>query len=185
MPRRPFWSDTFDLDLLKVIPGVEELLGDTADVTLYTHGHIAEMDQPDACRLISPTCWNTTRGFAAFFGFREPRKPSAFWTDDPIVECTFLEALRDAWVHTYVLMVEQRTIIVMPRLALHFQRLLSHHRGWTEPLEAQVLEAHHRTVLEQLALAKSRVEYWRHMTTGPAAARVTNRMPAPIAETRP
>jgi hypothetical protein len=77
-------------------------------------------------------------------------------------------------VHTYVLMVERHTIFVMPRLQLHFDRLLWHHRGWGDhPLEPQVLEAHHRTVLEQLELAKERVEYWRHMTTGPAAARAT------------
>lgn len=180
MARRPFWSDTFDLDLLKVIPGVEELLGETADVPLFTHGH-----RTDDGLLAHPTCWNTTRGLAAFFGFKYPAKPSAFYTSDPIVECTFLEALRDAWVHTYVLMVEQRTIFVMPRLQLHFERLLSHHRGWTPRLEPQVLEAHHRTVRDQLTLAKERLEYWRHMTTGPAAARVTDRTPAPISEIRP
>src|SRR4051812_12912554 len=101
MPRRPFWSDTFDLDLLKAIPGVEELLGETADIPLFTHGHIAGADQPDAFRLVHPACWHTTRGLAAFFGFKDPAKPSAFYTSDPVVECTFLEALRDAWVHTY------------------------------------------------------------------------------------
>lgn len=96
-----FWSDNFDADLLKVIPETEEILGETANIQLWTHGGLTDG------KLNHPSCWNTDVGMTAFFGFKQTGfKPDAFWTDRPLVSCTFLEACRDAWVHGFVIGVD-------------------------------------------------------------------------------
>ena len=53
--RAPFWSDNFDIDLLKVIPDADMMLGEAADVVLYTHSHTPHGG------VNCPTVWHTAQ----------------------------------------------------------------------------------------------------------------------------
>jgi hypothetical protein len=92
-----FWSDDFDMDLLKIFPDLIAALGATADLTLWTLGHRT------FGRLNHPSVWNT---HAAFIWFEKPNlnRDEHGWfniggcvSDDEEVECTWLELLRDQW----------------------------------------------------------------------------------------
>ena len=88
------WCDTFDADLLKVVPGTEEALGEAAGVLLLTRGH------ETGGKLNHPSVWNDHAGMLAFFwtpGCEHLGCPGGYVTDAPVVACTFLEAVRDAW----------------------------------------------------------------------------------------
>ena len=137
----PFWSDDFDMDLLKVLPETPDILGKTADVELVTQGHTSHG------RLNHPAVWNTDGGLAAWFGFRDPARPTGFVCDHPLVRCTFLEVLRDAWSHTYLVMVERQRVWGNSRVGWElFQQLMYHRRGWhTYPaavIETALAELH-------------------------------------------
>lgn len=148
--RARFWSDDFDMDLLKLLPDLEEILGDAADVVLCTYGGTSHG------RLNHPSCWNTSSGLAAFFGFRDAAKPESFSAGDrELVRCTFEEAIRDCWPHTYVMLVERRPIFDSQKLRRDFDLLMSHRRKWHE---AQT--DHDRALVrlrEQLELASVRL----------------------------
>lgn len=157
MNQMPFWSDDFDMDLLKVIPGVEELLGESASLSLYTHGHTT------FGRLNHPSVWNDYRGPVAFFGLHRNAttgllgvKPPGYWTDEPIVECTFLEALRDCWPHTYRLVVEGAEVFDSFRLCPAFEVLMFHIRGW-KTVQEQSVERIQERVRRELTLARDRL----------------------------
>ena len=45
------WCDTFDADLLKVVPGAEEALGDTAAIELLTYSN------PTNGKINCPAAW--------------------------------------------------------------------------------------------------------------------------------
>lgn len=47
-----FWADDFDMDLPRIIPRLDDVLGDTAGVRLWTHGHTSHG------RLNHPSVWN-------------------------------------------------------------------------------------------------------------------------------
>lgn len=102
MPER-FWSDDFDMDLLKLFPDLPRRLGAAADLPMWTLGGTSYG------RLNHPAVW----GGEAFFGLRrgETGKPGGYYTSHPVVECTWLEALRDAWPHTYRLIVDGRWVV--------------------------------------------------------------------------
>lgn len=127
-PRAPFWSDDFDMDLLKVIPNVENILGPSADTILYTR-----CNNPYQGRLNHPVCWGVT---SCFGSSNPPWKPHGWVCGDntPIVECTFLEALRDVWSHSIVLCVEGDTIFDGHGLSDDFMRLMYKLRGWNSDL---------------------------------------------------
>lgn len=120
--RAPFWSDDFDLDLLKIIPETEEIIGDLADQVLYTHGSSAKG------RLNHPSVWNHPLGFVAFFGLSGPAKPEVYHSFEPVVECTVLEMLRSAWVQSWVPIVEGYQL---PQIGAHadFDPIMFHVRG--------------------------------------------------------
>ena len=94
------WCENFDLDLPKVIPGALVALGDTADQVLFTHAAVTNG------RINLPAAWNENDGMASYFGFKSPANPPGHYTERPVVECTFWEALRDLWIHQHLLMVE-------------------------------------------------------------------------------
>lgn len=125
MTRPPFWSDDFDMDLLRVIPEAEAIIAPIAGAPLWTHGHL----DLTRGRLNHPTVWNWDGGVFAYFGTRPTGfKPDVFDTDAPIVECTVLEAFRDAWVHSYLIVVDGRRAWDVDSLV--FERLMYHRRGW-------------------------------------------------------
>lgn len=95
-----FWSDDFDVDLLKVFPGIRHLLGPTIDVPVWTVGHSS------FGRLNSPAQWNMP--FGSFLWLSKPNLPrdKNGWVningcvcDQQEIEGTWLEWLRDAWAH--------------------------------------------------------------------------------------
>lgn len=106
MPER-FWSDDFDMDLLKLFPDLPERLGEMAEVRLWVHGG------ESYGRLNHPSVWHDHEYMVAFFGLAPDAtgKPGAYWTSDPVVECTWLETLRDEWPHQYTIVVGRRPVL--------------------------------------------------------------------------
>lgn len=95
------WCDNFDADLLKLIPNTPTILGDMADVKLWTY-----CDRPDGAKLHAPCSWHGPTGMIAFFGLQSHHfKSDAYYTDAPLVACTFLEACRDLWCHHALLKI--------------------------------------------------------------------------------
>lgn len=97
-----FWSDDFDSDLLTVFPDIRKLLGATIDVPIWTISHTTYG------RLNCPAAWNTDLGLSCFLWLEKPNLPrnEHGWVnihgcvaDEPEVEGTWLEWLRDQWVH--------------------------------------------------------------------------------------
>lgn len=128
MPK--FWSDDFDMDLLKLFPDLPATLGETADRVLWTTGHATWG------RLNSPTCWNT---HGAFFWTHKPnlKRDEHGWfnvmgcvSDSPEIECTWLELLRDQWPHSYgfILLPSNCAFNAPPRE--EFERIMYDLRGW-------------------------------------------------------
>lgn len=109
-----FWSDDFDMDLLRVFPNLPMLLGATAAIELWTVGH------ESYGRLNHPTCWDTPHGLTAFFWFQPPElvrnAHGWFWLDggyvgnDQALRATWLEVLRDCWAHQYAISLEGRIV---------------------------------------------------------------------------
>lgn len=101
MPER-FWSDDFDMDLLKLFPDLPDRLGPVADTPMWTHGGTSHG------RLNHPSVWNGHECMVAFFGLvpGQTGKPDEYYTTNPVVECTWLEALRDAWPHSLAIVVD-------------------------------------------------------------------------------
>ena len=116
----PFWSDDFDMDLPKLFPDARRLLGDLGDIELVTTG------RPDqrTGRLNHPSVWNSDRAMLAFFGFRSAVRPSHYYTNEPEIRCTTWEAFRDAWPHSYLIVVERRPIWDTFALRAEFNALL-------------------------------------------------------------
>lgn len=102
-----FWADDFDMDLPKVLPDLDDILGDTASMPLWTYGGTSHG------RLNHPSVWGNPEGHMdAFFGLSPDTvgKPDSYYTDDELVECTWREAVRDAWSHNYVIVVADRDV---------------------------------------------------------------------------
>lgn len=118
------WCDSFDADLLKVVPGAAVALGDTEGLELSTYSN------PTDGKINCPSEWSTEDGFTAFFWTNPDRKPpQVYYTTAPVTGCTFLEAVRDEWVHHAILNVNG-TEIWRPPVRL-FERLMYDVRGWT------------------------------------------------------
>ena len=136
--RAPFWSDNFDMDLLKIFPEAPTALGPIAERTIYTVGGITHG------RLNHPSVWNTDLGLAAFFGVTAGGfLPAGFVTGRPdkVVECTVLEAIRDCWVHTYAIVLKGRVAFDTNGMRQVFDRVMYHRRGWLQASEDQATAA--------------------------------------------
>lgn len=124
----PFWSDDFDMDLLQLLPDLPERLGDAANIPLWTYGNTSYG------RLNHPSVWNGHYGHEAYFGTDDTGtwKPDGYRSHyDQIVACTWLEALRDAWPHNYMIFVD-RAVVVWDTIRLQptFDKLMYGLRGW-------------------------------------------------------
>jgi hypothetical protein len=116
------WCDTFDGDLLKLVPGAAEVLGEAAGVQLTTYSRLT------GGVINHPSVWNTHVGFASFFWTSPEGRPDETWsTDAPEADCTFLEAVRDMWVHSAAIIVN-RSVVWRPPVRV-FMRLLADARG--------------------------------------------------------
>jgi hypothetical protein len=133
--RAAFWSDDFDMDLLRLVPEVPELLGDTGARTLYVRGGTSHG------RLNHPAAWldstntddgtNGTEGsHVAFFGHRGPAEPPGYSAGQPVVACTVEEALRDAWAHSLRVVVDDVLVFDGAAFQGPFQDWMYVLRGW-------------------------------------------------------
>lgn len=147
---RPMWCDDFDMDLPKVIPGAREAVGELGDILLWTSG------RPDANGVLNhPSVWNHDDGMIAFFGFREVNKPEGY-VGDGYVRCTVWEALRDAWSHHYIMLVERRAIWDTGALWKDFEHIMWCERGWGDLTPRQADDARSQ-VLSSLRQAVERL----------------------------
>jgi hypothetical protein len=155
---RLFWSDDFDMDLPRVIPETCEICAPIAGLALWTTGHTTHG------ALNHPSVWNSDGGSVAFFGTRGICKPESYWTNSPTVQCTAWEAIRDAWPHSYIMVVDGCAVWDTGRLWRHFETIMWDLRGWrSQPSEREdakravvcsLLEAVVR--LEEIARAEAR-----------------------------
>jgi hypothetical protein len=122
--RLKFWSDDFNMDLIKVFPDFVESIADIESVGLVTHGGTSYG------RLNHPSSWNDYKGPIAFFGFSTPDKPDSFYTSSPVVECTFLEMLRDCWAHSLYVYLCEKPFWDAWMLQTRFTRIMYDIRGW-------------------------------------------------------
>jgi hypothetical protein len=120
-----FWSDGFDMDLPRIVP-LDDALGTAADIPLWTHGG------ESYGRLNHPSVWNDNAGLVAYFGTTPGTtgKPESCYTPWPVVECTWREVARDAWVHTYLVLVDGEPIWDTTRFLNAFDALMYHVRGY-------------------------------------------------------
>ncbi len=121
------WCDDFDGDLYALVPQARDALAEMGHTVLWTHGSV----WTDG-RLNHPACWNTGLGLAAWFGLVEHGfKPAGFWTNEPLVECTFEEACRSGWVQGWALILRERPLVHFGRddFRQAFDALLWHARG--------------------------------------------------------
>ena len=150
-----FWSDDFDADLLKLVPGVREQLGEDAGIVLRTFcGH------PTHGRINLPCSWNSHSGLTALFFLSEPpvtqrdgkwvTLPGGYTTDAEIVECTWLEVLRDEWVHGCNVSVEGVQLLSGDSFGGLCMRLMYDARGWQALSDALRAELH-RSALQMIA----------------------------------
>lgn len=123
----PFWSDSLDVDLPKVIPGLDAILGPAAVIPLWTYGGTT------GGRLNHPSVWHSNHGFVSFFGLNPATigKPSDHSTSHDVVECTWREALRDAWAHHNSIVVFGQVVWdATPLMETAFTELMYGLRGW-------------------------------------------------------
>jgi hypothetical protein len=131
-PRLKFWSDDFDMDLLKLWPDLPAQLGATGDLKLWTVGHETHG------RLNHPAVWNS---HGAFVWLKQPnlQRDQHGWfnvhgcvDNAPEIECTWLELLRDQWSHHYnfILLPQMRRFEAPDRRNGLFDRIMYHSRGW-------------------------------------------------------
>jgi len=136
----PFWSDDFDMDLLKLWPDLPARLGPTADVRLWTVGSTSYG------RLNHPAVWNT---HGAFLWLEKPdlNRDADGWfrvqgcvSDAKDVECTWLEWLRSWWPHHHGFLLEG--VWFEPSDDRYFESIMARVRGWhLQPEDAKLASA--------------------------------------------
>lgn len=131
-----FWADVFDMDLPRVLPDLDKLLGDTADVRLWTYGGTSHG------RINHPSMWNSEYGMTAYFGLDDSGdwKPVGYITGGDMVECTWREVVRDVWVHQCLVLVNLHPVLNTTRLEREFWGLMDHRRGIRVQPSLQVLD---------------------------------------------
>lgn len=136
---QPFWSDDFDMDLLKLWPDLPARLGPTVAVPVWTVGHASNG------RLNHPTVWNT---HGAYLWLEKPslQRDKDGWfrvqgcvSDAEEVECTWLEWLRDWWPHHYGFLLEGQFFEAANHV--HFEAIMADVRGWKQYGNAQTAYA--------------------------------------------
>ncbi len=164
------WCDEFDGDLYKLVPQAREAIAGVAHIDLVTYGSVWKDG-----RLNHPSVWNTDMGSAAWFGLKngKPFKPAAYFTLEPLVECTFEEACRSGWVQGWVLLILGRPLanFAHPDMREPFNELLFHARGIHKLPEDRVVALQH-LVAGQLKFISSMLERTIYYHGGAHADRV-------------
>ena len=144
------WCDDFDADLLAVVPGAVTALGPAAQLELHTYNH-----RPTNGKINCPAAWHTDFGLAAFFSTRDRDPvPAHFYVGGlELVACTFLEVVRDEWVHGQAVVVNGHVVWEPPSDVMY--ALMADLRGWTS-LEAADLAAKQSQVRMSLTEAAAR-----------------------------
>lgn len=145
------YSESFDFDLLKLVPQAEEILRPIAEIELVTVGYLS-----DAHEFAGASVWNGDRGFIAVFGFADSPsfqwKPEAYEPGYPLVYCTALEMFCDAWAKGYTAYVNRAKIWSGYKYSGALQRLMYQARGYA-PLSNQVAEELRNTIANSLKRA--------------------------------
>lgn len=122
--RPRFWSDDFDMDLLKVVPIEANIVSALERLDLWTHGG------ETYGRLNHPSVWNGDDGCYALFSTRPTVRLGNCWTNSPVVKCNALEAFRDAWAHNYLMYVNGLLIWNTEALWPEFETIMWRIRDW-------------------------------------------------------
>lgn len=147
------WCDDFDADLPKLVPDAIDYLGDMAGVKLRTRS------KPTNGRINCPSSWWTDHGLTAFFTtdrWGNP-EPPGYVTFDPVVYCTFWEAVRDEWCHDAVMVVNGQFVWKSPGDLM--MQLMFDVRGWGEPLDEARRGAIQDHVRASLSAATERLRF--------------------------
>ena len=129
----------FDMDLTRVLPSFERIVGSLAKVELYTYGSYV----PEAS-LIEVACWMTDNGLAAFFGLTgsdetlippmDETKPEDWDAEDERLIVSFADALRVCWIYQCSFILHQgnayKIIWDSRSFVQHFEALMHLRRGW-------------------------------------------------------
>jgi hypothetical protein len=130
--REKFWSDDFDLDLLKIFPELENQLNGMAGTKLWTVGH------ETYGRLNHPNIWNSHGAYVWSERPLLPRDEKGWFKigacvgNEPVIECTWLEILRDSWVHGYGFILLPSGVYFPAADRNLFDQIMYHHRGWAQ-----------------------------------------------------
>ena len=126
-----FWSDEFDMDLLKLFPDLPKEIGETAEVKLWTVGG------ESFGRLNHPSVWNSHGAFIWTGKPQLDRDKHGWFTveggctaDSALIECTWLEVLRDQWAHHYGFILLPVAVYFKPIRWLIYERIMYHRRDW-------------------------------------------------------
>jgi hypothetical protein len=127
---RAFWSDDFDMDLPKIFPDARKMLGDLGDIELMTSGTPCSRTG----RLNHPCVWNHDDGRVAFFGFGNPGRDTNYYVAPRTADitCTAWEAFRDAWAHSFVMVIDRQFVWDTAALWPRFEAIMWDLRGWGE-----------------------------------------------------
>lgn len=120
----PLWCHDFDADLPNVVPNALALLEPAAHITLRTHA------TPTNGRINCPSAWWTDHGLTSFFSTSEwgSPVPAGYWTDKPLVECSWEEVVRDEWIHGQTVVVNGQVVWKPPERLM--EQLMFDLRGW-------------------------------------------------------
>lgn len=136
-----FWSDDFDMDLLKLFPDLPGALRETAEYPLWTIGgtHNGKLNHP--------VVWNGYSTMESIFWLEPPvphRDQHGWFTladgktaNEEVITATWLEVLRDCWPHGYAIMLHHgrdfdvvTTLWDSFKLQDDFMTIMYDLRGW-------------------------------------------------------
>jgi len=159
--RERFWADDFDLDLLSLWPGLESegWLAAAANKTVWTYGNLTHR------RLNHPAVWNMAHGSTAIFWRSRPAdiRDRHGWvkldwgqvTNSYLVEATWLEVLRDQWVHDYQIVLDGSMLFGSLDHQAHLRdRIMGHVRGYSllEPGEYGEIRERAIAIMQQMTM---------------------------------